>query len=299
MKPFPPQPPQRADAVQGVTPISISAVVLTHQEELNLQACLSSLEGWCGQIFVVDSGSTDQTVAIARQAGAQVFQHPFETHAKQWNWALKNLPFQGGWILALDADQRVSPELREEILKVLPGTPAEVVGYYLPRKQIFRGRWIRHGGYWTKHLLKLFRKGLAWADEKELVDFRFYVRGKTRCLKQPLAEENEKEKEIIFWLEKHLRFIELQAREEHLRRHEKLGWAMRPSLFGTPDQRILFWKRLWYRMPLFVRPFLYFGYRYFLRLGILDGPQGTLFHFLQAFWFRWMVDVRLQELERG
>lgn len=276
----------------------ITAIILTFNEELNLPACLKSLEDWCPQIFVVDSGSIDRTVSIAKEAGAHVVTHPFETHAKQWNWALKTLPLTSDWILAIDADQRITPELRQELLQILPSTPAEVAGYYLPRKQIFRGRWIRHGGYWPKVLLKLFRRGAAWTDEQELVDFRFYVRGQTRLLRSAIVEQNLKEEAITFWLQKHLRFIELLAQEEYRRRHGQGRWAIRLSPFGTPDQRVLWTKQLWYRLPLYGRPFLYFGYRYLLRLGILDGWEGFLFHFLQGFWLRLMIDVRLGELER-
>lgn len=278
--------------------LSITAVILTLNEELNLSACLKSLEGWCLQIFVVDSGSTDQTVVIAQRHGAQVSHHPFETHAKQWNWALKTLPITGEWVLAIDADQRVSPELQEELFGTLPQTPSQVMGYYLPRKQIFRGQWIRHGGYWPKYLLKLFRRGAALSDEEELLDFRFYVKGETRLLRHSIIEHNNKERSIQFWLEKHLRFIELLAQEEYRRRWHPMEWAVKPSPWGTPDQRVLWAKQIWYRMPLYVRPFLYFAYRYIFRLGILDGPTGSLFHFLQGFWLRLMVDIRIGELER-
>jgi glycosyltransferase involved in cell wall biosynthesis len=279
--------------------LSVTAVILTLNEEKNLPACLQPLQGWCPQIFVVDSGSTDRTAAIAQQAGAQVVHHPFETHAKQWNWTLKTLPLKTDWILCLYADQRVTPELREELSALLPTTPAEVTGFYLPRKQVFRGRWIRYGGYWPKVLLKLFRRGTAWCDENELVDARLYTKGKTRCAQSALIEQNEKEEQIIFWLDKHLHYIELQAQEEILRRHNKVQWAIPLSFWGTPDQQVLWLKQLWYRLPLFVRPFFYFAYRYVARLGFLDGGRGALFHFLQGFWLRLMIDVRIKELEQA
>ncbi len=279
--------------------MTISAVILTLNEEKNLPECLSSLRGWCQQVIVVDSGSTDRTLLIAKEHGALVLQHPFETHSTQWNWAFKNAPIQGEWILAIDADQRVSPELRDEIIPSVSSAPANIAGYYLPRKQIFRGRWIRHGGYWPKYLLKLFRKGTAQSDENDRLDSRFYVKGETQLLKNPLIEQNENEQAILFWLQKHLRYIELLAQEEHQRQHDKKEWPLQPSATGTPDQKALWRKTVWGRMPLYVRPFLYFSYRYFIRLGILDGPQGFLFHFLQAFWFRLMVDIRLAELEKN
>ena len=279
--------------------LSLTAVVLTLNEELNLPACLKSVEDLCSQIFVVDSGSTDQTVAIAKRHGAQVVHHPFETHAKQWNWALKTLPMEGDWVLALDADHRISASLREELSKILPKTPMEIEGYYLPRKLIFRGKWLRFGGLWPRYFLKLFRRGKAVSDEQELVDHRFYVHGKTRRCQGALLDENLGPYPILLWLKKHTRYIELQAQEEFLFRHGRHPWITRPSLWGTPDQRLLWMRSLWYRLPLYGRSFAYFFYRYVLRFGVLDGAEGALFHFLQGLWFRLMIDIRLSELERA
>ena len=278
--------------------LSLTAIVHTLNEELNLPGCLESLQGWCPYIFIVDSGSTDRSLAIAQEFGAQIARHSFESAAKQWNWALENLSIHTDWIIALDSDHRISPELQKEICSTLSSAPLQIAGYYLPRKHIFRGRWIRHGGYWPKYLLKIFRRSTARADERE-ADFRFYVQGRTCRFHGPLVEQNEKENSVVFWIQKHLKYIELQAQEEYSRRRNFIsGWLIRPSLTGSPDQKTLWWKRLWYRLPLYSRPFLYFGYRYGFRLGFLDGPQGALLHFLQGFWFRLMVDVRLGELLR-
>lgn len=274
----------------------IAVVVLTHNEEKNIATCLTSLSALVSEIFVVDSGSRDATIEIAEKYGARVVSHPFETHAKQWNWAFQNLPLSGDWILALDGDQRLTPGLQGEIAQALKSSPLEIDGFYLCRRQIFRGRWIRHGGYYPKYLLKLFRRGRAQSDENELLDFRFYVPGKTAFLKHDLIEENQKEQDLNFWISKHRWFAELQAKEEYQRRRKGSVWRVKPSLLGTPDQRTLWLKRIWYRLPLYFRPFLYFFYRYFLRLGLLDGRQGFIFHFFQGFWYRMLVDIKLDEL---
>lgn len=296
-------------------PVPLAVVVLTHNEERNLADCLGSVVGWAGQVFVVDSGSTDRTLEIVAQYGARVVMHPFEGHAKQWNWALRNLPLSYDWALCLDADHRVTPELRDEIcelfgMKYKGARDNQLVmksderlqesdGFYIKRRQIFRGRWIRHGGYYPKYLLKLVRHGRAWSDENELLDFRLYVKGPTGTLQQDLIEDNQNELDISFWISKHNRFALLQAQEEMLRRRDGTGWNIKPSLFGTPDQRTLWLKGLWYRMPLYLRPFLYFFYRYILRLGFLDGKQGFVFHFLQGFWYRLLVDIILDDLRRA
>jgi glycosyltransferase involved in cell wall biosynthesis len=127
----------------------LAVVVLTHNEERNLDRCLSSVADWADELFVIDSGSTDATLAIAARHGARVETHPFENHVRQWQWAFACLPLGGHWVLALDADQSVTPELRDQISRCLatweqPGSP---VGAYVNRRQVFRGRWIRHGGY--------------------------------------------------------------------------------------------------------------------------------------------------------
>jgi glycosyltransferase involved in cell wall biosynthesis len=274
----------------------LSVVVLTFNEERNLPACLHSLASLAAQIFIVDSGSTDRTVAIAKSFGAQVVSHPFESHARQWQWALSTLPV-GGWVLALDADQSLSPELRDVIARELPtwhGASAPA-GAYLNRRQIFRGRWIRHGGYYPKYLLKLFRRDAVSIDDADLVDHHFRVNGTTVKLDGDLIEDNGNEAEIRTWIEKHNRYAALQAREEEGRR-----LAARPAgrVLGTPDERTLVRKRIWNRLPLYVRPFGYFFYRYVIRLGFLDGKEGFIFHFMQACWYRLLVDINREELRR-
>src|SRR5690348_2913270 len=277
-------------AVQQTAPISV--VVLTKNEELNLPQCLASVHGWCAEIFVVDSGSTDATLEIAASYGATVVQHAFEGHTRQWNWAFANLQFAQSWALCLDADQRISPELRDEIIRKTTKPPheggfaADVCGAYLRRLQIFRGKPITHGGYRRKPLLKLLRPQMASCDERELMDSRFYVAGPSLVLRGALIEDNRKEYDISFWIAKHTRYAALQAREEFQRTQwdaahagpESAEWKIKPSLFGTPDQRSLWLRSMWYRhAPLYVRPFLYFFYRYFLQLGFLDGGQGFIF----------------------
>ncbi len=275
----------------------VSVVVLTFNEERNLAACLESVADWTRQIFVVDSGSSDGTEAIACDFGAMVVKHPFDGHAPQWNWALRHLPLETEWVLCLDADHRITPELGAAIRAALERDLDGVDGFYVTRRQFFRGCRIRHGGYYPKRLLKLLRHRNAWSDENERVDFRFYVRGRTETLAGDMIEDNRNELDIAFWLTKHVRFARLQAEEEFARASE-VAWSTTPAVFGTPDQRILWMKRRWYRMPLYVRPFLYFFYRYVLRRGFLDGKAGLVFHLLQAFWYRFVVDVMLDDLRR-
>lgn len=288
-------------ATQRKAVLPVTAVVLTFNEESNLPACLDSIDGWTDSIVVIDSGSTDGTLEIAREHGAVLLQHPFESHARQWRWALDQLPLSTDWILALDADQRLTPELRDELGRLLGAGQTQLAGYegaYIKRRQIFRGTWIRHGGYYPKYLLKLFRRDKALLDEFDLVDHHFFVQGPTARLQHDLIEENHKEDDITFWIDKHNRYA-VRLAEEHLRRSTQVASApIRPAFFGSPDQRILWLKAGWSRLPLYVRPILYFFYRYFLRLGFLDGKQGFVFHFMQGLWFRLLVDIKLDEARK-
>lgn len=280
------------------TRVPITVLLLTYNEEPNLEPCLNSLCNWAREIFVVDSGSTDHTREIAASYGATLVHHPFATHSLQWEWALENLPIQTEWILALDADQRVTPELADEICKLDPAVLSTVDGIYIKRRQVFRDKWIRYGGYYPKYLLKMFRRDRVKTDARDLVDHHFYIAGNTMKLRGDLLEVNKKEDDISFWIEKHNRYATLLAAEELENTRTRREHLVEPSFAGQPDQRSLRLKQLWSRLPLFVRPFLYFVYRYFIRLGFLDGKQGAIFHFLHAFWFRLLVDIKLDELRR-
>ena len=275
-------------------PIPLTVIVLTCNEDKNIERCLQSLYGWTDEIFLVDSGSTDETLSIARQYGVREVHHPFENHTLQWTWALAHLPCAHDWVMGLDADHRVTPELRDELIDLFTRRQAhlgELEGLYVKRRQFFRGAWIRHGGYYPKYLLKLFRREKVYTDPDDLVDHHFYINGRVDKLRYDIIEENIKEDDISFWTEKHNRYASLIAQEELRCRRAPLD----PSVFGTPDQRILWLRQCWKKLPLYFRPFLYFLYRYIIRLGFLDGKQGFIFHFLQGFWFRLLVDINIDE----
>jgi len=282
--------------MSGKAPLTV--LFTTRNEEVNIERSLQSVHGFADQVFVIDSESEDRTVEIARRYADEVHNLPYE-HGRiiPWisQWGLDYPPLRNEWSLILEADQALTPELRAEMAALLARSPRED-GFYIRRRQIFRGKPIRFGGYGSKVLLKLFRRGKGGLDPVEQ-DTRVYVNGPVGRLKAPLEEWNKKEGAILFYLQKHLRYAEAFAREE-VERRRGLPWRITPRLFGTPDERVLWLKTRWYRMPLYIRPFLYFIYRYFFLFGFLDGKNGFVFHFLQAFWFRLIVDVRLEELLR-
>lgn len=277
-----------------------SFIILTYNEEQHLPRLLESIKDLNAPIFILDSGSTDKTLEIAANYNAEVLYNKFENHPKQWDFALKNFKISTPWIIGLDSDHIVLPELFQ-ILKNFKNEniAADVNGIYFNRKNYFKGRWLKHGGYFPKYLMKMFRSGIGFSDLNENMDHRFVVDGKTEIWKTGyLKEENLKENKISFWIDKHNRYSDLTAREEVERRKQLRNQTIKPNFFGSPDQRTAFLKKIWWNIPLFVRPFIYFFHRYFIQLGFLDGKEGLIFHFLQALWFRFVVDVKIYEIEK-
>ncbi len=269
----------------------LSIVILTFNEEKNITKCLESVKALNAPIYIIDSYSTDSTKDIAEQYGASFIENKFITHTLQWKFALTQLPEDIDWVLGLDADHTLTPELLTELKQLFQSDDIDnFSGFYLRRRNYFLGKWIRFGGYQNRFLLKLFKKKDVYLDDSELMDHHFYVNGKTKRLANDIIENNLKE-DLVFWKKKHIRYAELQAKEEH----EKL-LSNQGNLFGNQDERRLLLKSLWNRMPLFVRPVLYFLYRYIIQGGFLDGITGTKFHYLQAYWYRRTVDQNVYEL---
>jgi glycosyltransferase involved in cell wall biosynthesis len=280
------------------TMIPVSAILTTRNEAPNIERTLQGLSGFVDQILVIDSESDDGTADIARRYANEVVNLPYD-HGRivPWifQWGLDNLRIRNEWILFLEADQSLEESLKRELEALFAHQPIAQNGFYMRRKQIFRGRWIRYGGYGSKYLLKLFRRGHGELDEKEQ-DTRVYVQGPVGKLEGYLVEDNRKEASILFYLDKHLRYAEAFARDELERRQSGMKWKLKPRLLGSPDERTLWLKSAYYRMPLYSRSLAYFLYRYVIRLGFLDGKEGFIFHFMQAFWFRLVVDIRLEEM---
>ncbi|MCZ2134036.1 MAG: glycosyltransferase family 2 protein [Burkholderiales bacterium] len=273
---------------------TISAVVLCHNEAVNIRHCLESVAPWM-DVFVVDSGSTDGTQEVVRGYTPHLFEHPYSSHAAQWAWALDHLPITTDWVLALDADFVLTPALRAEIEGKLASIDAGVAGVYVRHRYVFGGGPIRFGG--TKQFwLRIIRRGRARPDQSDLVDFRFTVDGSVARFSGAVIEYNRHDDDISVWTRKQDKFSLRLAVEEELRRRRLLGWEGKPSLLGTPDERFMRLRDLWLNSPLFVRPVLYFFYRYVLMLGLLDGRAGFLYHVLQGFWLRLMVDWKIMQI---
>ena len=188
----------------------LNVIILTHQEELNLPHALRSLTSLECEIFVVDSGSSDRTAETARVAGAQIFTHPFESQARQLNWALDTLPLAAPWTLRLDADERLTEDLAVEIGRIIASPPKDVSGYLIKRRVYFWGRWIRFGGYYPTWLLRLWRTGMARSEEAWMDEHMIVTGGMISRLRHDFIDENHKG--LAFWIDKHNRYSDREIR---------------------------------------------------------------------------------------
>lgn len=265
-----------------------SIVILTYNSELSISGTLQSVAGLSGDIHIVDSFSADRTLEIARDYGASIVQHPFENYGAQRNWAIESLPLAHPWQLHLDADERLSPELLNEIDAIPEDSP--VSGYFLPRMMTFLGRPIRHGGMYPTWHMRLFRTGVGRCESRRY-DQHFYVtEGQTAQLKGIMIDDLRMP--LTEWTVRHNRWSDAEVDELAAAQNEG---RVPGKLAGNPVERKRYLRGLYNRTPLFVRPFALFFYRYFLRLGFLDGAEGFIFYVLQTFWFRFLVDAKIYE----
>lgn len=273
--------------------VPVSVLIPTLDEELNLPGCLASVD-WADEVFVVDSFSHDRTLEIARAHGARVVQHAFEGYSRQKNWALDNLPFQNEWVLIVDADERVMADLRSEIERVVTSGGAGCDGYYLNRRFIFLGAWIRHAGWYPSWNLRLFRHRLGRYDNREVHE-HLVLDGRVGYLQADLLHDDQRGLEAF--VARHNRYSTLEASARWKAQSKAPDRARLPvSLLASPVQRKRFLReRIWPSLP--AKPVVLFTYMYLLRRGFLDGRAGValcVFHAFQEF----MVGLKLAELRR-
>jgi glycosyltransferase involved in cell wall biosynthesis len=270
-------------------------VILTYNSEASIGATLDSAARVSDDIHVVDSGSTDGTLAIVAQSGAHLTRHPFESYGAQRNWAIDTLALRHGWELHLDADERLSEPLIAaiEALKAR-GFAGPAVGYFIPRLVHFLGSPIRHGGMYPIWHMRLFRHGSGRCEARRY-DQHFYVDGPTDRLPHPMIDDIRMK--LGEWVTRHNRWADAEADEMEFGSRGD-GTVVAPKLGGNPVERKRALRGSYNRLPPFLRAFLLFFYRYVLRLGFLDGRAGLIFFVLQTFWFRFLVDAKLYERQR-
>lgn len=276
---------------------SITAIVLAQDEGLHIRRCIASLAPAVERICVVDSGSKDETVALARSLGADVFTNAWINHATQFNWALDHCGIESKWVLRLDADEYLEPELQGELIERLPSLPPDLHGVLLKRKYFFLRRWIRHGGMHPLFHLRLWRTGSARIEQRWMDEHAVLNSGLTIRFEGAFVDDNLRD--LAWWSHKHVDYATREAVQVLL---DNLDAGDSRAAAGRSGRQA--WTKRWVkqhvynRLPMGIGPLLYLCYRLFVRLGILDGPRGIAFHVLQGFWYRLLVDLRRYELGR-
>jgi glycosyltransferase involved in cell wall biosynthesis len=276
--------------------MKLVAVILTFNEERHLARCISSLTGVATELLVVDCFSTDGTLDIARSYGARVLQRNWTNHATQFNWALTQLDPDTDWVLRIDADEYVTPELAADICNRLSSLADEIQGVYVDRRMTFQRRLIRHGGVFPVKVLRLFRYGRGECENR-LMDEHIRVAGPTVEFHGELIDDNVNS--LTWWTEKHNSYASREAVDLLNLEYGFMPRDSIASLQGGNQAGLKRWmkEKLYARLPLGFRAFAYFFYRYVVRVGFLDGHAGTAFHFLQGFWYRYLVDAKVAEVK--
>jgi glycosyltransferase involved in cell wall biosynthesis len=272
----------------------ITAVVLTFNEAVHIERCLTGLASVADRVVVVDSFSSDGTVEIARAHGAEVLQNPFVNHAAQFQWGVDQAGIAAGWILRIDADEYLEDALATEIRERLPSLDADVGAIAMRRKVFFQGQWIRWGGYYPTVLTRLWRVGAASIEQRWMDEHVLVRHGRTLLFKRgDLVDDNLKD--LTDWTAKHNSYATRQAVEFLSMQFPLLPNRNSGALNTGARFKRLLRNGIYARAPLFLRVFLYQFQRYVLRLGFLDGRKGLVFHTLQGFWNFFLVDAKIAE----
>ena len=276
---------------------TITAIILTYNEELHISHCINSLKGFVDEIVIVDSYSKDQTTKIAEELGAKVFLNPWKNYATQFNWALSNCSITSDWVWRIDADEYIDRELGNNVKNAINKVEKEITGLYVKRKIVFLGKPLMHGTWYPRWYLKVFRFGAGECENRWMDEHIKLTHGQTIQVEGNQIDDNLND--LTWWTEKHNAYATREM-VDMLCTQYGLGTDKEVSaqFTGADDQKLRWLKQKYVNMPLFVRPFINFIYRYIFRFGFLDGKEGLIWHFLQGFWYRFLVDAKIWELKK-
>ncbi len=279
--------------------LDITTIILTYNEEKHIERCIRNAQRFSREIFLVDSFSTDNTKLIAESLGAKVYQNKWENnHARQFNWGLENLPVSTQWIFRLDADEYLSDELINEMLQKMPALHADVSGVVFERKMYFLNRLIKKGMV-KMNMLRLFKKQHGFCEERWMDEHIVLTDGTTAQFEGYFVDHNLNS--LGWWIQKH---NDYSIREAIELLDVELNILVKKDNFkdailseDTNEKRN---KKLKYaKMKLFWRSFIYFIYRYIFKFGFTEGKEGFLWHFLQGWWYRTLVDAKIYEIKKS
>lgn len=269
----------------------ISVVILTFNSSASIERTLKSVKAITDDIHVVDSFSSDHTVGICQRFGCHVVQRAFSTYSDQRNWAIENLLLKYQWQLHLDADEELEVGLSSTIMKLrLEDTTYDA--YIMGRKTVVFGKVLRFGGIAKTWHLRLFRRGMGACEDRRY-DQHFVSSGRVKVLNGFFRDHQDMS--LSEWTARHNRWSDMEVKEVLAASVSPSGARVDAKALGTPIERRRYGKSLYYRSPLFLRAMCYFFVRYVMLFGFLDGKPGLIYHFLQGFWFRFLVDAKIFE----
>lgn len=275
----------------------LHAIILTLNEEMHIARCINSIKKHCASVTVIDSGSTDRTVEIAQEQGAEVKYNPWTNYATQLNFGIDHLSDRGGWLFRIDADEILEPDASEELCAVLRRLDPEASGILVKRRIYFLGKRMRHGAMEPSWQLRLWRNGKGRCEQRWM-DEHIKVSGSVVRSKIAISDVNLNS--LTWWVAKHNSYASREAIDIL---NESYGFLRKDSLFdssasGQARSKRLLKERLYLRLPGGLRTIGYFLYRYFLRCGFLDGLAGYYWHSMQGFWYRNLVDAKVFEIKK-
>lgn len=277
----------------------ISVIILTFNEEKHIERCIRSLEPVAKEIFIVDSFSTDKTVELAEALEAKVYQNAWINYANQFQWGLDNCPITTKWVMRMDSDEYLEPELTEEILNTLQGVQENIKGIYLKRKVFFMGKWIRWGAFYPHVLLRIWEHGYGRIEQRWMDEHIVLLEGETILIDAADIVDDNKNN-FTWWINKHNNYAtrEMIDLMNIKYRFMPMDEGLKDSDDPQAKLKRMVKEKIYSRLPFGIRPILYFNYRYLVRLGFLDGFRGFVWHFMQGLWYRMLVDVKCYEFEK-
>ena len=278
--------------------LDLSVIILTYNEELHIRRCLENVAPIAKNIFIIDSYSTDKTIEIAKQyPNVHILQNKWENnYAKQFNWGLEHANITTRWVLRLDADEYLMPELVAELQEKLPSLPDDVTGIIFNRRHIFMDKWMRRGIYPVK-LLRVFRYGKGMCEQRLMDEHIQLTEGRAVEFEYDFCDHNLNN--LSWFCHKHVNYAIREAVDLLDIELDLTGAAETDNNKEISPQALAkrMKKHKYARQPLFWRSFAYFCYRYFLKGACLDGKVGFIWTFLQGWWYRMLVDAKVYEIK--
>lgn len=278
---------------------TIAAIILTKDEEKHIERCIRSLQGVCEEVLVIDCYSKDNTKAIAESLGAKVYEHPWKNYATQFNWGLHNCPITADWVWRIDADEFLDKGLGQNVKKAISECGDDVNGIYVRKRIDFMGRPLMHGGWYPSYHLKVWRRGHGECENRWMDEHIRIFDGRAITVEQG-DQVDANLNNLTWWMDKHNGYATREMADMLMMEYglDASAQEVVPKFFGTEEQRKRWLKVKYIKAPLFMRPFINFMIRYVLKAGFLDGKEGFIWHFLQGFSYRFLVDAKIFELKK-